>query len=102
MNIYVGNLNYKVQDEDLRKIFEEYGDVVSAKVVVDNETGRNRGFGFVEMGSDDDANRAIEELNDGELMGRKLVVNQARPKKAHSGGGGGGERGGRNFNRRNY
>lgn len=97
MKIYVGNLNYKVQDEDLQKIFEDFGNVVSAKVMVDRETGRNRGFGFVEMGDDSEAQRAIEELNDGELMGRKLVVNEARPQKTSSGprGGGGG------FNRRN-
>jgi len=81
MNIYIGNLNYKVRENDLKEVFEEYGDVVSVKIVIDKQTGKSKGFGFIEMSSDDDANRAIEELNGAELMDRALVVNKARVKK---------------------
>lgn len=81
MNIYVGNLDYKVKDEILREAFEEYGEVTSAKVVMDRETGRSRGFGFVEMANDDDGNRAIEEINGTELMGREVKVSMAKPRQ---------------------
>ncbi|MFH1005721.1 MAG: RNA-binding protein [Bacteroidota bacterium] len=89
MNIYVSNLNFKVQDADLRQIFEGFGEVVSAKVIQDNQSGRSRGFGFVEMANDADARAAIEKLNGSDVDGRTLVVNEARPRKENSGGGGG-------------
>lgn len=90
MRLYVGNLPYSVTDDELRSIFEEFGSVIDSKVIMDRETGRARGFGFVEM-SDDDGPRAIEELNGREIGGRPLVVNEARERQ---GGGGGGGRGG--------
>jgi RNA recognition motif-containing protein len=95
MDIYVGNLNYKVDEEVLKEIFEEYGEVAAVKIVMDNATHRSKGFGFVTMNNDTNAQQAIEELNEGELMGRKIIVNQARP-KAQNGGGGGN----RNFSNR--
>lgn len=94
MNIYVANLNFRMNDDDLREVFEGYGEVTSAKIIKDNVTGRSRGFGFVEMSSDDEANQAIKELNGAEVDGKQLTVNEARPKKTfgdrpHGGGGGG-------------
>ena len=80
MNIYCGNLSYQSTDEDLNTLFQEYGDVTSAKVIRDRETDRSRGFGFVEMDSDDEAQNAIDALNGQEFMGRKLVVNESRPR----------------------
>ena len=80
MNIYCGNLSYQSADEDLNTLFQEYGDVASAKVIRDRETDRSRGFGFVEMDSDDEAQNAIDALNGQEFMGRKLVVNESRPR----------------------
>ena len=80
MNIYCGNLSYNSADEDLNTLFQEYGDVTSAKVIRDRETDRSRGFGFVEMDSDDEAQNAIDALNGQEFMGRKLVVNESRPR----------------------
>ena len=80
MNIYCGNLSYQSTDEDLNTLFQEYGDVASAKVIRDRETDRSRGFGFVEMESDDEAQNAIHALNGQEFMGRKLVVNESRPR----------------------
>ena len=80
MNIYCGNLSYQSADEDLNTLFQEYGDVASAKVIRDRETVRSRGFGFVEMESDDEAQNAIDALNGQEFMGRKLVVNESRPR----------------------
>lgn len=88
MNIYVGNLNYKVRDEDLKEIFEEYGEVTTAKVLSDKQTGRSKGFGFVEMANDEEAKRAINELHEAELMGRKMIVNEARPVEKKNFGGG--------------
>lgn len=81
MNIYVGNLNYKIEQVDLEEIFAEYGEVVSARIISDRETRKSKGFGFVEMANDDDARKAIEELNGGELDGRNIVVNEARPRE---------------------
>ena len=102
MNIYVGNLSYDVGDRELEKAFSEFGAIKSVKIVSDMATGRSRGFGFVEFESREDGERAIAELNGKELSGRALVVNEARPKPARSGGGGfggggggGGHRGGR-------
>jgi len=80
MNIYVGNLNYKVNEEDLKEIFEDYGTVSSSKIIMDKYSGRSKGFGFVTMDADDEANKAIEELNGASLEERVMVVNEARPK----------------------
>jgi RNA recognition motif-containing protein len=81
MNIYVGNLSYSTTDEDLRAAFAAYGTVTSARVVFDRETGRSRGFGFVEMTSSSEAHAAIEALNQTELQGRQLRINEARPRR---------------------
>jgi len=82
MNIYVGNLSYDTTHQDLGDHFAQYGDVTSARVVTDRETGRSRGFGFVEMVSADAGQEAINQLNGQELMGRNLTVNEARPREA--------------------
>ena len=79
MNIYVGNLNYRVRENDLKSMMEQFGEVESIKVVKDRETGRSKGFAFVEM-QDDDAKRAIEELNEKEFEGRQMVVKEALPR----------------------
>ncbi|MCF8303213.1 MAG: RNA-binding protein [Bacteroidales bacterium] len=81
MNIYVGNLNYKVNEDDLAGIFEEYGTVSSAKVITDKFSGKSKGFGFVTMEDQDEAKKAMEELNGATFEDRELVVNEARPKK---------------------
>ncbi|MDR1097680.1 MAG: RNA-binding protein [Tannerella sp.] len=81
MNIYVGNLNYRVREDDLKSIMEQYGTVDSVKVVKDRETGRSKGFAFVEMQDDKEAKRAIDELNEKEFEGRQMVVKEAIPKK---------------------
>ena len=78
MNMYVSNLSFHTTDEDLRKLFSEYGAVSSAKVILDRETGRSRGFGFVEMESDNEANNAIKNLNNKEIEGRTMSVSVAR------------------------
>jgi RNA recognition motif-containing protein len=80
MNIYVGNLNYNLSEDDLRQAFEEFGEVSSAKIITDKYSGRSKGFGFVEMVDDDAATAAIEALNDKDLGGRNMRVNQAREK----------------------
>jgi RNA recognition motif-containing protein len=94
--LYVGNLAYSVSDSDLQRIFEEFGTVVSAQVIMDRDTGRSKGFGFVEMSGDSEAQAAIEGLNSKEVEGRALTVNEARPKPegGRGGYGGGGGRGG--------
>ena len=94
MNIYVGNLPYTVRDNDLLEMFQTYGNVSSAKVVMDRETDRSKGFGFVEMSSDDEGTTAINKLNGHEINGRALRVNEARPREDRrpGGGGGGGDR----------
>jgi RNA recognition motif-containing protein len=81
MNIYVGNLSFGTDDEELREVFAEFGDVASAKVVIDRETDRSRGFGFVEMDNDDEGKAAIEALDGAELGGRNLRVNEAKPRE---------------------
>ncbi len=81
MNIYVGNLSYNLHDNDLQQIFEEYGAVASAKIIQDRDTGRSKGFGFVEMPNDADGTKAIEGLNGAEIEGRNLTVNEARPRE---------------------
>lgn len=98
--LYVGNLAYSVRDEDLNEAFSRFGQVSSAKVMMDRETGRSKGFGFVEMGSDADAQSAINGLNGQAISGRAVVVNEARPREERPGGfrspyGGGGGGGGR-------
>ena len=98
MNIYVGNLPYGVTDDELRDAFGSYGEVVSINVIKDKFSGESRGFGFVEMSNDEEAQSAIDGLNGSEFGGRNLKVNQARPREDRSdrsnrgGGGGGGRR----------
>ncbi|HEX2012941.1 MAG TPA: RNA-binding protein [Roseateles sp.] len=92
--LYVGNLAYSVRDEDLQQRFSEFGTVSSAKVMMDRDSGRSKGFGFVEMGSDSEAQAAIRGLNGQSVDGRALVVNEARPREERPGGFGGGNRGG--------
>ena len=81
MNIYVGNLNYKVDENDLMEVFEEYGSVNEAKIIMDKFSGKSKGFGFVTMDNDDEAKKAIEELNGATLENREMVVNEAREKR---------------------
>ena len=88
--LYVGNLAYSVRDESLQQAFSQFGTVTSAKVMMDRETGRSKGFGFVEMGSDAEAQSAINGMNGQSLEGRPLVVNEARPREERPGGWGGG------------
>ena len=78
MNIYVGNLNYDLSEEELRTIFEEYGAVDSVKIIMDKYSGRSKGFGFIEMANDAEAQNAIENLSDSEIKGRTLKVNKAK------------------------
>ncbi len=94
--LYVGNLAYSVRDESLQQSFSQFGTVTSAKVMMDRDTGRSKGFGFVEMGSDAEAQAAINGMNGQALEGRAIVVNEARPREERPGGfgGGGGSRGG--------
>jgi len=86
--IYVGNLSFNSNDHDLAAVFAEYGEVVSAKVITDRETGRSRGFGFVEMSDDAAADSAISGVNGKDVDGRQLTVNEARPREPRGGGGG--------------
>src|SRR6202163_4840056 len=92
--LYVGNLAYGVTDSDLQQLFATHGTVQSAQVIMDRDTGRSKGFGFVEMGSDSEAQAAIAALNGKEVEGRALTVNEARPKPGGGGGGRGGSGGG--------
>lgn len=102
MNIYVGNLSWSMTNEDLSALFEQFGTVGSAKILTDKFSGRSKGFGFVEMENDEEAQAAISNLNDTEVQGRKIVVNEAQPKKddggfkkrSFGGGGGGFRKGG--------
>ena len=100
--LYVGNLAYSVRDESLQQAFGQFGTVTSAKVMMDRDTGRSKGFGFVEMGSDAEAQAAINGMNGQTLEGRAIVVNEARPKPEFAGAGGRdrGDRGGRGGSRR--
>src|SRR5436309_14070246 len=93
--LYVGNLTYGVTDSDLEQMFAAHGTVQSAQVIMDRDTGRSKGFGFVEMGSDQEAQAAISAMNGKEVEGRALTVNEARPKTEGGGGRGGGGGGGR-------
>jgi len=106
MNIYVSNLSFNVQDEDLREFFAEYGEVSSAKVIMDKFTNRSRGFGFVEMSDNAAAQKAIQELDGATVEGRAIKVSEAKPReeRSNTGGGGGNRRsfsggGGGNNNR---
>ena len=88
MNIYVGNLSWGLKDQDLANLFAPFGEVASAKIVTDKFTQRSKGFGFVEMPNDEEAQAAIAQLNGSEIEGRNLVVNESRPKSEGGGGGG--------------
>lgn len=94
--LYVGNLSYSVRDADLEQLFAEFGQVNSAKVMMERDTGRSKGFGFVEMSSDVEAQAAIQALHEQSFGGRNLLVNIARPREERPAGFGGGFRGGRN------
>lgn len=87
MNIFVAKLSFKTDSESLKQAFEEFGEVSSAKVIIDRETNRSKGFGFVEMPNDDEAQEAINSLNDTELNGHTIVVKKANPKESSNGGG---------------
>ena len=84
MNIYVGNLDFKVNENDLENLFQEYGETSSVKIITDKYSGRSKGFGFVIMDDQDEAKRAIEELNGVTLKDREITVNEARPRKEYS------------------
>jgi RNA recognition motif-containing protein len=102
MNIYVANVPFKASEQELKGLFEEYGEVSSAKIIMDKVTQRSRGFGFIEMSDETAARQAITSLNGFNFLGKVLVVNEARPKTDAPRGGGGGYRGGSGggFNRR--
>jgi RNA recognition motif-containing protein len=99
MKLYVGNLSFQTSSEDLQQLFAQAGTVESATVVEDRDTGRSRGFGFVEMASKEDGEKAIEQFNGTDLNGRNLTVNEARPREDRGNRGGGGGRGGYGGNR---
>ena len=101
MSIYVGNIPYKVTEEDLSSVFADYGTVKRVYLPTDRETGRMRGFGFVEMANEEEEDKAIETLNGAEWLGRELRVNKARPRENDRGGSGGGRRNNDSFSR-NY
>jgi cold-inducible RNA-binding protein len=94
-NIFVGNLSFNTNEDELRQLFESYGQVDRVSIMTDRDTGRSRGFGFVEMASNEDGEKAITALNGSQVGGRTINVNEARPKTERSGGGGGGGGGGR-------
>jgi RNA recognition motif-containing protein len=100
--LYCGNLSYKITNDMLEDLFSQYGSVTSAQVIVDRATGRSNGFGFVEMSTDAEAQAAINALNEFEYEGRRLTVNEARPREDRFGGGGGGGGGGRGGSRSGY
>ncbi len=99
MRVYVGNIPFSMTDDELRQLFERHGQVAAVNVITDRESGRSRGFGFVEMNDENEAKKAIEELNEFLANGRNLVVNEAKPRRNRGGGGrrrgGGGREGGR-------
>ena len=99
MNIYVSNLSYSTTTESLQDLFAEYGEVTSANIITDRETGRSRGFGFVEMPDDSEAQKAINELNETDFEGKTIIVNVARPRTERNDGGGYNRGGGGGYNR---
>jgi RNA recognition motif-containing protein len=103
MNIYIGNLPFNAKEDEIREVFAGYGQVNSVTIIIDKMSGRSRGFGFVEMAEDAEAQNAIQGLNGKDFMGRGMVVNEARPREDrgdYRGGGGGGSRGGYKSGRR--
>jgi cold-inducible RNA-binding protein len=100
MNIFVGNISFQSEESDLQSIFEKYGEVASVKIILDNMTGRSKGFGFVTMENNEEAEKAIAGLNGYDLQGKNLTVNEARPRTENTGGGG--NRGGGGGNRGGY
>lgn len=96
-NIYIGNLSFDATEDDLRQAFDRHGMVNSARIITDRDTGRSRGFGFVEMEDEQEAQSAIQALNNTDLVGRTITVNEARPKRENNRGGGGGYGGGRGW-----
>lgn len=102
MNIYVSNLGFNIQDGDLKDFFAPYGEVTSAKIINDRETGRSRGFGFVEMADDAAAKKAIAELDGGEVEGRAIKVMEAKPKEDRPRGNGGGFNNSNSYNKNRY
>ena len=102
MKLYVGNLGYGVTNTDLETMFAPFGKVESAQIIMDRDTGRSKGFGFVEMKDSKEATAAINGLNGKEVDGRTLTVNEARPREERGGGGGGGHRGGGGGGNRRY
>ncbi len=102
MKLYVGNLSYEVTNARLEELFTQYGQVRSAQVIQDRDTGRSKGFGFVEMADDNAARTAISELNEKDFGGRPLTVNEAKPREDRGGGGGGGGGGGSSGRRGNF
>ncbi len=101
INIYVGNLPFSTTDTDLEDLFSQFGQISRAAIITDRETGRSRGFGFVEMENDEEGRKAIEELNEKDFEGRQLTVNEARPRAPRTGGGYGGGGGGGGYSNRN-
>ena len=99
MNIFVARLNYSTLEDTLRSEFEQFGEVSSAKIILDRYTGKSKGFGFVEMPNDEEAREAISQLNESELDGRTIVVKEAEPRESRGNGGGGGRGGRGGFNR---
>lgn len=102
MNIYVANISFKATNSDLKELFEEYGDVSSAKIIIDKDSQRSRGFGFVEMANDAEARQAITELNGANFQGKDVNVTEARPKSENSGSGGFGNRGGGGYGNKRW
>jgi len=96
MNIFIGNLNFGLSEDELKEVFEEYGEVTSAKIITDKYTGRSKGFGFVEMSNDEQAKQAIEALDGADFKGRNINVNQAREKSDDN------RRSGGDFNKKRY
>lgn len=90
MNIFVAKLDYNTSEDELRDLFEDFGAVDSAKIIMDRDTNRSKGFGFVEMPVDDEARNAIDQLNESDFQGRTIVVKEARPRENNNRGGGGG------------
>ena len=100
MNIYVGNLHYEINEDELKGFFEEYGEVTSARVITDKYSGRSKGFGFVDMPNTDEANRAVEELNGAEVKGRPMKVNESQERRERRSNYGDDRRGGGGYKSR--